>query len=202
MKRNAPMEPWASMGAAELLQHSDFLRRLARGLVRDAHQADDVVQDAYLAAYEHPPARPSSLRAWLATLVQNRVRNVGREAANRAARERHAARREALESHEHAAEALELQRLVCELVLELDADKRTALYLRYYEDLSPGAIAQRLGVPEKTLKSRLHRALLELRERLDRRQGERGAWLPALLPLAGLRRSQALPVMLAGKQAL
>src|SRR5262245_64560865 len=106
-------------GAAELLQHSDFLRRLARGLVRDAHEAEDVVQHAFAAALEHPRARQGSLRAWLATLARNRALNVGRERANRERRERLLAREEAEESHEQAAERLELQRVVCELVLAL-----------------------------------------------------------------------------------
>src|SRR5688572_15002241 len=194
------MEPSVHPGAAELLQHSDFLRRLARGLVRDAHEAEDVVQHTYLAALEHPRAQPGSLRGWLATLLRNRARNLGRERGNRERRERTLAREDLQESHEAAVESLELQREVCELVLALAADKRTALYLRYYEDLAPAEIARRLGVPEKTLKSRLHRALEELRARLDQRHGgERRAWLAALLPLTSPRAGAAL---LLGKQAL
>ena len=39
----------------ELLCHQDFVRRLARGLVRDAARADDLVQEAWVLALERPP---------------------------------------------------------------------------------------------------------------------------------------------------
>ena len=54
-----------------LLAHAEFLRALARSLVADAHEADDVVQGAYLAALEHPPRAGSNLRAWLGTVARN-----------------------------------------------------------------------------------------------------------------------------------
>ena len=54
-----------------LLDHAEFLRALARSLLADAHQADDVVQGAFLAALQHPPRPGSNLRAWLGTVARN-----------------------------------------------------------------------------------------------------------------------------------
>ncbi|HLF95376.1 MAG TPA: sigma factor, partial [Planctomycetota bacterium] len=51
------------MPSAEvLLEHAAFLRRLARGILHDADAADDVAQDAIVAALGE---RPKNLRAWL-----------------------------------------------------------------------------------------------------------------------------------------
>jgi len=57
--------------------------------------------------------------------------------------------------------------------------------LRFYEDLPPRTIARRMGVPVATVKTRLARALAQLRARLDREHGGDGrSWALALLPLA------------------
>ena len=52
------------------LEHAGFLRRLAGGLVRDEHDRDDLVQEAWAAALSVPPHaedRPESVRAWRVT---------------------------------------------------------------------------------------------------------------------------------------
>lgn len=59
------------------------------------------------------------------------------------------------------------------------------MYLRYYAELAPAEIAEHLGVPLKTVKSRQTCALAALREKLDARSGgDRRAWMEAFLPLA------------------
>ena len=67
------MKPSTSHDPGELLEHADFLRALARGLLGDAARADDVVQDAYLAALERPPVTldaRGALRSWLGKVVR------------------------------------------------------------------------------------------------------------------------------------
>jgi len=169
----------------ELFQHADFLRRVARGLIRDEHRAEDVVQDTLVAALTSPPRRREALRGWLSRVVRRRALNLFRGEERRAGRESDAARSEPEESHEEALERLELQRLVFDLVLDQPEERRTVLYLRYYEGLGPTAIAKRLGVPVKTVKSRLSRGLETLRVRLDSRfDGDRSRWIGALVPIA------------------
>jgi RNA polymerase sigma factor (sigma-70 family) len=167
----------------DLRAHASFLRALARRLVVDEHRAEDLVQDTWVAALEHPPRNSGSLAAWLARVARNLAANARRGEARHAQREQRAAREEAQPSAEQALEGLELSRVLSEHVLCLGEAYRTTLYLRYYEGLSHKEIAERLNVPERTVRSRLSRALAELRVRLDRGHGGREAWLSAFLPL-------------------
>src|SRR5690348_10304935 len=59
----------------DLLAHAAWVRRLAGALVGDAHVADDVVQDTWLAALRHPPAADRPVRPWLARVVANVASN-------------------------------------------------------------------------------------------------------------------------------
>src|ERR1700741_3411134 len=94
----------------------DGLRRLARGLLRDADLADDAAQDAWLAA--QGSARPAGM-AWLYGFVRNRGRQLLRAEGRRRAREGHAPAREAArEPVDHVA-ALEEQRRVLEALQAL-----------------------------------------------------------------------------------
>ena len=60
--------------ATVLLEHAAFLRGLARSLVFDVDAADDVEQETWRAALEHPPRDLRSPRGWLATIARNVVR--------------------------------------------------------------------------------------------------------------------------------
>jgi len=172
----------------DLLQHAGFLARLARELVGDEHAAADLVQDAYAAALTSPPREAGSLRGWLAIVLRNRARNQRREAGRRARREAEGARSEVEPARDLPLERLEIQRGVVEELMALSEEKRTVLYLRYSEDLSPSQIARRLGVPVKTVKTRHTRAVAELRARLDARAGgDRTRWVSALLVLRAPR---------------
>lgn len=172
----------------ELLAHAHFLRRLAARLV-GPDEAADVVQEAFATALASPPrarAGQGSLRGWLAIVVTNLARNRRRATGRREERERRASRPERVDAHLESAQALErleLQRLLGELVVALPEEQRTVLYLRYFEDLRPAAIAARLGVPGKTIESRHTRGLAALRRALDERSGgDRAAWVSALAP--------------------
>ncbi|MEO6596167.1 MAG: sigma factor [Planctomycetota bacterium] len=54
---------------ADLLIHAEFVRTLARDLVRDPHSVDDLAQEAWLQTLRRPPRHGTSLRSWLAALV-------------------------------------------------------------------------------------------------------------------------------------
>ncbi len=178
--------------AEDLLEHRDFLRGLARSLLRDPEGAEDVVQDAFVAALERPPRSLAGLRHWLATIVRNRSFNLGRGRRRRAGRERLAAREEALPSPEDMYERLEQSRRLVETVQELRESYRSVIFLRFFEGMSVRKIARREGVSPDTVKTRVRRALAELRAKLDRRHGgDRGAWMAALVPLGRLATGKA-----------
>src|SRR5688572_165154 len=187
-----------------LLEQQVFLRRLARSLVTDAHRAEDLAQDATLAALERAPANATSLRAWLARVLRNRAVNVGLAEERRRAREQAAPRPAPPRSPDELEAHFQVQRRVMEAVDRLDEPYRTAILLRYYRDLAPSAIAEQLGVPLATVKSRLARALARLREQLD--EGEtRGshAWVAVLAGgLGELHRPAAATALAAGGIAM
>ena len=64
----------ALMDERLLLQHSEWVRQLARSLVHDANQADDVQQRTWLAALERPPADTRNIRGWLRQVLHNAAR--------------------------------------------------------------------------------------------------------------------------------
>ena len=124
-------------------------------------EAEDIAQDALLRAWR----RRSTLREadrrnqWLATIVRN-------EAFRQHARIRPDPT-SAIETYEGAEDAqvvatVEKADLHAALKLLSDRDRRL-LEMRYGEDLTQSAIARRLGIPEGTVKVRLHRARDKLR---------------------------------------
>jgi RNA polymerase sigma-70 factor (ECF subfamily) len=173
------MDASASNLARELLQHEDFLKRLARGLV--GAEADDLVQDVWARALAHPPAELAQPRAWLARIARNLAANRGRSEERRLAREERAAASEVLpDASADVEQRFELRRRVVQALDELSEPFRGTLILRYFEELSLEAIALRQGVPLATAKSRHLRALEKLRAALDARCGKREEWLGAL----------------------
>jgi RNA polymerase sigma factor (sigma-70 family) len=174
----------------ELLEQREFLRRIAQGLVGDRHRADDVVQDAYVAALEHPPqildglSRAHSIRAWLTRVVQNLSLNSIRREGRLAAREQSKARREALPSHETMLERIELSKQLMDSLQALPDNYRGVLYLRFFEGRGVGEIAADMQLPRETVKTRLRRGLGRLRADLDLKvEGGSASWMAALLPL-------------------
>jgi RNA polymerase sigma-70 factor (ECF subfamily) len=157
----------------ELLRHAGFVRALAGRLSADAHEADDLAQETLLAAVRRPPAGRRDVRGWLAAVVRNLARMDRRARRRRAAYERSARLPRAVERPDEAAARLELHRELVEDTLALPEPYRGAILARYFEGLAPAAIAARLGVPRKTVATRLRRALGMLRARLDRGFGTR-----------------------------
>lgn len=193
------MPPPSPHDAAALLAHAGWVHDLARRLVADPQRAEDLAQDTLLAALENGgrPAPREAVRVprpWLAGVLRNRLRLERRGAARRRTREELAAARERCDAAGDVVQRAATQRAVVDAVLALDEPYRTAVLLRYFEGRAPRDIARCLGVPVRTVHSRLHRGLERLRHSLDRStDGGRTAWLAALAPLA-LRPGEAAAV--------
>src|SRR5215470_7065283 len=157
--------------AEQLLAQREWLRRLARQLAGEG-EADDLAQEAWLAALEDPPEERSGLRPWLAGVVRHLAGGLRRALGRRATRERITARPEALPS------TIEL---VARALIELAEPYRTTLLLRFFEGLSSAEIARRQDVPEGTVRWRVKHGLAELRARLTRELGGEEALGFALL---------------------
>jgi RNA polymerase sigma factor (sigma-70 family) len=175
--REAPIE--------SLMLESRWLRRLAGSLVSE--DAEDAVQDTYLAAMSSPPSLDRPVRPWLGQVLRNFVR-MRRRSRGRATRFEHSLATQParhVPSAEEVLAAHELQRQVAEAVSALDEPFRATILLRYSQGLSSAQIAARLGIPAGTVRSRLKRGLEELRAHLDRRHGgDRERWRSVLAPLA------------------
>ncbi|MBL8901173.1 MAG: RNA polymerase sigma factor [Planctomycetes bacterium] len=179
-----------------LIEHVDWLRRLARSVVSDPTDRDDAVQQTWLSALLHPPADGPGLRAWLKLVLLRCAARQRERGAWRARWENAAARDEAAPSAHEIAEHILLERELAQAVAELPEAQRVAVWMRFWEQLPPREIARRLEVPVETVRTRLKRALSALRGRLERTHGN--DWKAALAPLAGLPMAFGAPAHLAG----
>lgn len=186
----------SSTTPADLLRQLDWMRALARELVSDPQRAEDLAQDTLIIGLERPPTGGEGLRGWIATVMRNLFRERLRSRENRLARERARARADEQEDTADLADRMQLQRQVAKLLLELDEPYRATLLMRFYGDHPPRIIAARQGIPVATVKSRLHRGLAQLRERLDRTHSDRKTWLAALAPW--IRPAHPIPTALVG----
>src|SRR5262245_11466765 len=105
----------------EFLENTAWMRGLARSLVSDESEVEDLIQEAYLASTEGPPGRPRSATSWLGGVVRNLVSKSRRSQSRRRRREERAARPEAdAASPADLVERADLQRRVVEEVLLLE----------------------------------------------------------------------------------
>lgn len=175
-----------------LVRHSRALRALARSLVADEHLAEDLAQDAWIAALQHPPRDEGALRGWLRTALRFLAGKRIQEERRRKERERAVARTGSDTSTLNLAQREEELKRVVQAVLGLDDPYRTAVLLRYFEGLRTRDIARRLGIPQATVQTRLRRAIHRLRERMDAgHDGGREGWCIGLASLVGLERGPA-----------
>ena len=149
---------------------------LAFRVLRDESLAQDAVQDAYLALWRGAGSfLPERAKAstWILTLVHRRAVDLVR----REQRRRVELLESAPEPTEGSAEDSAWLRLERERVLgalaQLPDQQREAIELAYYGGYSQSELAERLGQPLGTIKSRMFAGLSRLRELLDEGTGER-----------------------------
>ncbi|MFO1076853.1 MAG: sigma-70 family RNA polymerase sigma factor [Planctomycetota bacterium] len=151
----------------ELLRHATALRGLARVLVGERN-ADDLLQEVALEAIRRPPLRPGPARAWLAAIARHLAGKQRRAARRRASGEAQAPEPVPDWTPDRLAEHRESIDRLHAAFRSLPEPCRGTLQLRFFEGLSPPAIAAATGVPLDTIKSRQKRGLQLLRERLER----------------------------------
>ena len=147
-------------------RHHVALFRLFRRLGLDAHAAEDCVQDTCLrllrAAPSYRPAAP--FRAFLRRLARNALVDWTRRRKDGALSLRDPADPALVE---RAARPTESPLDVRAAVARLSRKLRDVVQLSVFEGLSHAEVADRLDIPEGTVKSRLHHALRRLRETLE-----------------------------------
>lgn len=161
-------------------RHNQRLYRVARSVVREDSEAEDVLQDAWARAYEHLAQFEgrSSFATWVTRIAYY-------EALARAKKQKRWAavededgdvlpqvnRQAAVETPEEQAMRDELGRMLEAAVDGLPDGYRTVFVLREVEQLSTSETAEALGASEEAVKTRLHRARALLRRELAARIG-------------------------------
>jgi RNA polymerase sigma factor (sigma-70 family) len=176
----------------QLLAHREWVREVARALVRDENQADDLEQDVWLEAIRRPPRSDRSIRGWFAAALRHDLVDRRRAEERRRGREEARSRPAPPTTPEELVAQAEAHKRVVNVVMDLPEPYRSTVLFRYFESLDSPAIALRMGVPAETVRTRLARALGMLRERFDgEHRGDRKAWCLVLLPLVGPREALA-----------
>jgi RNA polymerase sigma-70 factor (ECF subfamily) len=178
-------------------RNNQRLYRIARGVVRDDFEAEDVVQEAYLRAFSHLDAfrGASSLSTWLSRITINEA--LGRLRKKRRMREASfvpVGNTEAeiirfpgsleVENPERTMAQRQILRLVEQATDDLPEGFRSVFVARVIEGMSVEETAELLGLRPQTVKTRLHRARALVRKELHAKIG------PILLdafPFAGRR---------------
>ena len=160
------------------------LYRLARGILRNDGEAEDVVQETYVRAFTHLAEfrGDSSLATWLARIAMN-------EALGRLRRQRPAVELSSLppgtleaqiiqfphsaqsEDPEKSMAQREIQHVVEHAIDELPAAFRIVFITRVIEGMNVEETAEILGLKPETVKTRLHRARAMLRDNVEKKIG-------------------------------
>lgn len=140
--------------------------REARRLLSEA-EAEDAVQEALIRAWRHRACcrDPSAPLPWLLQITRNEARRIRTRSHRRGEvwLDEGRAGDPVEDRTEHAAERAALQAALGALAIE----DRTLLQMRYSNDLTQSRVAEVLGLPEGTVKVRLHRLRRRLRGALE-----------------------------------
>jgi RNA polymerase sigma-70 factor (ECF subfamily) len=149
--------------------HWGRAHRAAFLIVHDAAAAEDIAQEAFLAAIRALDRfdRRRPFGPWLHRIVVNRAIDWSRARALR----REVA--EPVESEAPPQHALAWSDQVVEALAALDPDQRAAVVLRHLLEYTPGEIADLLEIPRGTVNSRLRRALDRLAAQLETSEEQR-----------------------------
>ena len=161
-------------------RYENKVYRLAYKILRHEEDAGEALQDAFLSAFRGLPnfKADSTFSTWLyrvatnAALMKYRKRREGHVSIEQS------------QSHDEDAEGLqipdwsalpdeelltgELDQILSEGLERLPDELREVFVMRDIEGLSNGEVAERMGLTVPAVKSRLHRARLQLRDRLNR----------------------------------
>jgi RNA polymerase sigma-70 factor (ECF subfamily) len=142
---------------------------LALRIVRDRALAEDAVQEAFLAVWRSAGAflaeqgKPST---WILTLVHRRAVDIVRREERRRADPLDDAEQPTGEATDEEAWLRAQRQVVQEALRKLPPEQREAIELAYYGGFTQSELAERLGLPLGTIKSRMFAGLKRLRELL------------------------------------
>jgi RNA polymerase sigma-70 factor (ECF subfamily) len=168
--------------------HGDQIYNLLYRMIGNQEEAKDLAQEVFITVFKSIDQfrGDSKLSTWLYRVAANHCKNRIKYLSRRHDRsttelddaaERHAVGQGAspigaghIEGPDRVLEGIELERTVQAAIAELEEDHRLVVVLRDIEELSYEEICEITGLPEGTVKSRLHRARSALKEKLEKYQ--------------------------------
>lgn len=174
-----------SAAQAELLAHAglgdrDAFRRfyeatagnvyaLAIRMLGDRARAEDLLQDVYLRAWyraaDYHPGRGEPL-AWLVAIARNRAIDLGRSAGERTLPLDAVLEQDGAAVHDRPADD-PVNRKLHRCIGQLDAAQRQSIFCAFFHGQSHSEIAQRFREPVGTIKTRIRRGLMSLKQCLE-----------------------------------
>jgi len=165
-------------------RYNQRLYRVARSILRQDDEAEDVMQDAYVRAYQHLGqfAGRAKFSTWLTRIaVHEALARAHRGKRYDALEGLSAVQGEAMKfasaapSPEQEVATAQSHAILEEAILSLPESYRTVLMMRDIEELTTAEAAESLDITEQNVKVRLHRARALLRRELYTRAGVSGA---------------------------
>lgn len=168
--------------------HRDKVFNITFRMLGNRAEAEDVAQEVFIAVFKTIESfrEESKFSTWLYRIAVNHCKNRIKYLARRHDRDR-----EEIDESQHGAgvngtiggplpsspqkalESAQMEKLMQDAIANLEDDQRIVVVLRDVEDLSIEEICEITGLPDGTVKSRLHRARLVLRKRLQRHVEDR-----------------------------
>ena len=168
----------------ELLDlHKDRVYNIPFRMLGNRAEAEDVAQEVFISVFKTIDQfrEESKFSTWLYRVAVNHCKNRIKYLARRHDRDRDELDETSQQANgavtgapvraaqpDRALEGAQMERLLQEAIGNLDDDHRIVVVLRDIEDLSIEEICDITGLPDGTVKSRLHRARLALRKKLQR----------------------------------
>lgn len=154
--------------AALVQTYARLMYRIAYAVLRNPHDAEDAVQDVFVKILRSRPT-PEQEKAYLSKAAYRAALDRLPRKDTRALEEEEEFVSPALSQEEHATALAEQKRLRL-LIAALPEELRQPLVLMALEELTSREVADLLGIPEGTVRTRAQRAREELRRRFERRK--------------------------------
>jgi RNA polymerase sigma-70 factor (ECF subfamily) len=145
-------------------EHGGAVKGVAWRVLKDENLAEDIVQETFVTFWDDPrkynPDR-GTLRTFLLTIAHRKAVDVVRSEVARTRREQRPPDPKHVDVEEEVG-TRDLSETVRRALDELSEDEREAIVLAYYGGLSYVKVAERLGLPEGTVKSRIRAGMKKL----------------------------------------
>lgn len=154
-------------------EYGTRILRLVYFFVKDRSLAEDITQEVFVKVFRHLSEfrGESSIQTWLYRIAVNECKGYLRSWSFRNIFPRSAIQQNGYTTVEQTVVNTEERASIVQQVLSLSPLYRQVIALHYYEDLSISEIAQVLGTSEGTVRTRLHRARQQLKERMEKGVG-------------------------------